>query len=108
MKTTPKKFCFFVNQKKIHDLAYPIFLSNQDLCPKTTLVTGMYTVTLGVLREFYQEAAKNLIDLGDDVQIWKLVKNAPAKRAGTHQHVSAVPKCSQVEITVITVSQRFL
>ena len=67
---------------KIHDLAYPIFLSNQDLCPKTTLVTGMYTVTLGVLHEFYQEAAKNLIDLGDDVQIWKLVKNAPAKRAG--------------------------
>ncbi len=40
---------------KIHDLAYPIFLSNQDLCPKTTLVTGMYTVTLGVLHEFYQE-----------------------------------------------------
>ena len=67
---------------RVYDLAYPLLLDNQELCPSKKLFTGMYTSTLEIVHKVYKEAAKNLMNLGNETQIWKLVKNSAAEKAG--------------------------
>jgi predicted hydrocarbon binding protein len=73
---------YLTEEKRVQNVAHPIWRNNAELCPTQTLHTGMKLWNTDLVPDRYKDFAKDIMGIDDRLKVVSIYNDTPAHRAG--------------------------
>jgi len=69
-------------EEHVMRIAFPVLKESAPLCKETRLSTGAYYMSAHSFTSEYQDAARQALNVGDEITLWSVFKGSPLAKAG--------------------------